>query len=499
MDDIKEIRARITADASLRASLTPDATLHARINNAQGGGGTYDYNELDNKPSLNGHELVGNTTLDDIDVYDKTFIASAFLAYTEELDKKAYMDYVVAQDAALSGRIDAISGGMEAKADKTYVDEQDMIISAEVAKKATKDYVDLQDDALMVKVDTKADKSYVDNADSALNEGKQNKADPTLTTSDKTIVGAINELKDTKQATLQSGVNIKTINNLSLLGSGNITIEGGGGTSDYDQLSNRPQINSVTLTGNKQLSDLGIPSLFDIPTKVSQLQNDSGFVTEDYHDDTKQNKEDMTLETEATTIVGAINENRANLVQEGQTRAEADNLIWQDLDTKVTSIPAQEGNPFVYGRMNTEAGGTEGKFTMSADVLTGAVVKRNGDSSILVRSSPTRDNEAIGKAYADLAAQQVKQTQATNNLYFPLLHKVNSDSAERTAQVYFNTKVAMNPSLGDVKATSFTENGTSLANKYALKTSIPTATSQLTNDSGFLTLDTLPRYNGEVE
>ncbi|MCF0168667.1 MAG: hypothetical protein HUJ93_08535 [Bacteroidales bacterium] len=50
-----------------------------------------------------------------------------------------------------------------------------------------------------------------------------------------------------------------------------------------------------------------------------------------------------------------------------------------------------------------------------------------------------------------------------------------------------------------MKATSFTENGTSLANKYALKTSIPTATSQLTNDSGFLTLDTLPRYNGEVE
>ena len=34
---------------------------------------------------------------------------------------------------------------------------------------------------------------------------------------------------DTKQDTLQSGVNIKTINHQSLLGSGNITIEGGGG------------------------------------------------------------------------------------------------------------------------------------------------------------------------------------------------------------------------------------------------------------------------------
>ncbi len=33
---------------------------------------------------------------------------------------------------------------------------------------------------------------------------------------------------------------------------------GGGGTSDYDELVNRPQINSVTLTGNKSSSDLGL-------------------------------------------------------------------------------------------------------------------------------------------------------------------------------------------------------------------------------------------------
>lgn len=31
----------------------------------------------------------------------------------------------------------------------------------------------------------------------------------------------------------------------------------GGGTSDYTQLTNKPQINSVTLTGNKSLSDIG--------------------------------------------------------------------------------------------------------------------------------------------------------------------------------------------------------------------------------------------------
>ena len=45
-----------------------------------------------------------------------------------------------------------------------------------------------------------------------------------------------------KQDTLESGVNIKTINNESILGEGNIEIQGGG-TDDYDELENTPIIN----------------------------------------------------------------------------------------------------------------------------------------------------------------------------------------------------------------------------------------------------------------
>lgn len=69
-----------------------------------------------------------------------------------------------------------------------------------------------------------------------------------------------------KQDALEAGVNIKTINNLSLLGSGNITIEGGSGTSDYTQLDNKPQINGTTLTGNKSASDLGLATSSDLST-----------------------------------------------------------------------------------------------------------------------------------------------------------------------------------------------------------------------------------------
>ena len=50
-------------------------------------------------------------------------------------------------------------------------------------------------------------------------------------------------------------------------------ITGGGGTSDYDNLINQPQINSVTLTGNQSASDLGLldaEALNDYRTAAAQ-------------------------------------------------------------------------------------------------------------------------------------------------------------------------------------------------------------------------------------
>lgn len=48
---------------------------------------------------------------------------------------------------------------------------------------------------------------------------------------------------------------------------------GGGGTGDYDELTNKPQIAGVTLSGNKSLADLGIASASDIPTVPVQSVN----------------------------------------------------------------------------------------------------------------------------------------------------------------------------------------------------------------------------------
>ena len=57
-----------------------------------------------------------------------------------------------------------------------------------------------------------------------------------------------------------------------------------GGTFDYEELSNKPQINSVELNGNKTLDELGIQAKGDyalkneIPKNVSQLNNDAGYI-----------------------------------------------------------------------------------------------------------------------------------------------------------------------------------------------------------------------------
>lgn len=57
------------------------------------------------------------------------------------------------------------------------------------------------------------------------------------------------------------------------------------GTSNYNELINKPQINNIALIGNKTLDDLGIQPkgdyalTSDIPTSTSDLENDSGFIT----------------------------------------------------------------------------------------------------------------------------------------------------------------------------------------------------------------------------
>lgn len=99
----------------------------------------------------------------------------------------------------------------------------------------------------------------------------------------------VNTALNGKQATLISGTNIKTINNTSLLGSGNISIQGGGTVTVDDSLSTtstNPVQNKVitgALNGKANSSHTHTKSEItdfpSIPSKTSDLTNDSGFIT----------------------------------------------------------------------------------------------------------------------------------------------------------------------------------------------------------------------------
>lgn len=124
--------------------------------------------------------------------------------------------------------------------------------------------------------------------------GEADNTEPLTPTDKQQIESAIQQntddiivLQNNKQDVLISGENIKTINNESILGSGNIEIEGGG-SPDYEELNNLPKVNNVTLKGNKTSSDLGLQPAGDyalkselptVPTKVSAFTNDAGYLT----------------------------------------------------------------------------------------------------------------------------------------------------------------------------------------------------------------------------
>lgn len=85
-----------------------------------------------------------------------------------------------------------------------------------------------------------------------------------------------------KQDELVSGTNIKTINNQSLLGSGNISV-GGGGTATDVQINGTSIVSSdvanIQTQGTYNASTNKIATMSDVPTNNNQLTNGAGYIT----------------------------------------------------------------------------------------------------------------------------------------------------------------------------------------------------------------------------
>lgn len=296
--------------------------------------------------------------------------------------------------------------------------------------------------------------------------------------------------------------------------------------NNYDNLRNKPSINGVDLVGDKTTEDLGIDvgvtswngqtgdvvyappeapvqsvngktgavvlnasdvgALSDdtvIPSKVSQLQNDTGFIT-------------GITSGDVTSALGYTPYNSANpsgYVNSAQAASAA----------PVQSVNGQTGAvsltiptvPTDVSDFNNDAG-----YITSADIPVTSVNTKTGAVSLSASD--------VGAVASGTTLTNVLQTYATASGYTywrPLVVGASSGQAEsftpasKTDQVYTFSTIKCQPSSGTIKATTFkgdlTGNVTGTASGN-LKSG--DNVSSLTNDAGYLTLADLPIYNGGV-
>lgn len=121
-----------------------------------------------------------------------------------------------------------------------------------------------------------------------------------------------------------NGVTVITAENLNEIQDAIIALEeAGGGTTDYNDLTNKPSIGGVTLTGNKSLSDLGIAAATAVPAAatatpaspgVAAVGTSTKYAREDHvHPFVVPSSDDVTWEggdlgqvTAPTDVTGAV-------------------------------------------------------------------------------------------------------------------------------------------------------------------------------------------------
>lgn len=252
---------------------------------------------------------------------------------------------------------------------------------------------------------------------------------------------AVESLDNTKQNNLVSGSTIKTINNQSILGEGNISVTAE--EVNYNNILNKPQINNVTLSGNKSLNDLGIQPAGnyalsnDIPTNTSDLNNDSGFIT-----NAVNNLMNYTLKTNTGSLI--------DLEINGTTYVVT--LSLKDIDGNVIS-------------------------TDTIDLpLESVVVGGNYDSTNKKIILTLENGNTVDILVGDLVAGLQTEITSQNKLASDLVDDTNSGNKFVTLseKQTWNNKSDFSGSYND------------LTNKPTIPT-VPTNISAFTNDVGYLT------------
>ena len=243
-------------------------------------------------------------------------------------------------------------------------------------------------------------------------------------------------------ATTLGGVKIG--NNLSITEDGTLSATGGSaGTTDYTQLENKPQINSVELTGNKTLNDLGIQpkgnyltALPDnaVTTDTDQTITSSKTFTKSITTASIYPKEEITFDSTSQyryinnidSITGGYHAQNGYLTFKGDTTLVGDNKLVLDGRTGGLKLTAASSasitceNDLIAPNIRTTANGTI-KLTHPMNTAGGLITLSNNYGQLSISSSGGDNNNLFGvvrgTAYALIDGNNIETKDKDGNIH----------------------------------------------------------------------------------
>lgn len=188
---------------------------------------------------------------------------------------------------------------------------------------------------------------------------------------------------------------------------------GGGGTTNYNQLTNKPQINGVILTGNKSASDLGIDTYDDteLRGKVTALEDSNAALTASMT--TAQgditNLENNKVEKEAglglsqNSFTDAEKTKLAGLENYDDTALQGEVDALDALIVALAQTVAKKGEAFVAEYNVTTAQEIIEFINGNHEPCAPMVVKRGTDYYTVITATKVEDNRAIIRTFATLS------------------------------------------------------------------------------------------------
>ena len=264
----------------------------------------------------------------------------------------------------------------------------------------------------------------------------------------------------------------------------------GQGKIDYGNIVNKPKINGVTLDGDLATEDLNII----IPKLVSELQNDAGYITKDVNDLVSYYDK-----TEVDNMISTIPKFSIKVVDE---------LPTEDISPTTIYLLRVEGDDhfeeWVYVDNEWDKLG-DGNIDLSDYATYDYVNGKLADKADIASLSAV----AFSGRYEDLTGKPVNLSQFTNDVgYLTEIPDGSVSRAKLSSELNANLTAVENAvdglqnSVRDLSSTKADKTTVSaLSDTVALKadkSELPTKTSDITNDSGFITSADVPTKVSEL-